>query len=71
MKKIAAVFALAILLTNSAPLFAAESKEAPKKTPFNCLSDFFSTFDRPMTRQGNQQNFWNSTADWIRNIDKE
>ena len=80
MKKIVTVFVLAAVLATSAPLFAAESKNAgdasaqpvttPGKTVFNSLSDFFSTFDRPFTRPGNKQGFLNATADWMRNINK-
>ena len=83
MKKIMTVFVLAAILITSAVFvsFAADDKNAgntstqslktPGKTIFNSLSDFFSTFDRPFTRQGNKQNFWNATADWMRNINKE
>ena len=72
MKKIMTVFVLAAVLITSAVFvsFAADDKSA-EKTVFNSLSNFFSTFDRPFTRQGNKQNFWNATADWVRNINKE
>ena len=81
MKKIAAILVLAVFLTGSTLLFAAEAKRpgspgaspAPqaKKTVFNSLSDFFSTFDRPFTRPGNKEGFWNATASWVRNINKD
>ena len=84
MKRMMIVFALSALLITSAPLFAADSKDTantcnscvqtmktPGKTIFNSLSDFFSTFDRPFTRPGNKQGFWNATADWMRNINKQ
>jgi len=78
MKKIAAILILTVFLTGSTSLFAADAKGpgapaviAPKKTVFNSLSDFFSTFDRPFTRPGDKEGFWNATASWIRNINKE
>ena len=70
MKRMMIIFVAAFVLIGSAQLFAADNKNAGK-TVFNSLSDFFSTFDRPFTRQGNKQNFWNATADWMRNINKE
>ena len=65
-----------------APAFAAETKnepassgvsvtQAPKETVFSHLSDYFSSFDKAYARRGNKQNFWNATADWMRNINKE
>ena len=82
MRKIAVIFILASFLSGSAPLFAAETKDAPKAsgvsvtqapkdTIFNRLSDFFSEFDKTYARRGNKQGFWNATADWMRNINKE
>ena len=79
MKKILTIFILAVVLTSSAPLFAADSKNAastaatagqPKKTVFNNLSNFLSGFDRPFKRPGNKEGFWNATASWVRNINK-
>jgi len=77
MKKIISAFVLAGLLISSTLLFAADGRkngspgaQAPKKTFFNRASEFFSTFDRPFTRPGNKQNFWNATSDWLKNIDK-
>jgi len=81
MKKIAVILILAALLTGSESLLAAETKkaensgvtvtQAPKETVFSHLSDYFSSFDRAYTRRGNKQGFWNATADWVRNINKE
>jgi hypothetical protein len=81
MKKMTMILMIVALLTGSVPLFAAEagktdkagavSAQAPKDTVFNRLSNFLSGFDRPMTRRGNQQGFWQATADWMRNINKE
>ena len=81
MKKIAIIFILASFLTGLVPLFAAETKkpdnagvsvtQAPKDTVFNRLSDFFSEFDKTYARRGNKQGFWNATADWMRNINKQ
>ena len=82
MKKRAIIFISALLLTSSAPLFAAETKDAsnasgvsvtqaPKDTIFNRLSDFLSEFDKTYTRRGNKQGFWDATADWMRNINKQ
>ena len=81
MKRIVTIFMLAIFLASAAPAFAAgtgsacnscaQAAQEPKKTIFNSLSDFFSTFDRPFTRPGNKQGFWNATADWLRGIDKQ
>ena len=81
MKRILIVVMLATSLIGSVPLFAAEagkagkagttSAQAPKDTVFNRLSNFLDGFDRPMTRRGNQQGFWQATADWMRNINKE
>ena len=82
MKRIAIIFILASFLAGSAPLFAASAKsvsassgvsvtQAPKDTIFNRLSDFFSEFDKTYTRRGNKQGFWNATADWMRNINKQ
>jgi hypothetical protein len=76
MKKISVIFVLAILFTCS-QLFAAENKDEnqaaykQKKTVFNSLSDFFSTFDRPFKRPDNKQGFWEATADWVKTIDKQ
>ncbi|GEM_PF-5901025 len=77
MKKIISISVLAVLLAVSAPLFAADGQannnsnaQTPKKTFFNRCSEFFSTFDRPFTRPGNKQNFWNATSDWLKNINK-
>ena len=76
-----AIFILVLLLAGSVPLFAAESKkpdasgvsvtQAPKDTVFNRISNFLSGFDRAYTRRDNKQGFWNATADWMRNINKE
>ncbi len=81
MKKVTTIFVLTAILMTSAPLFAADSKDAansaapavkaPKKTVFNALSDYFSMFDKPFTRKDNKQGFWDATADWMRNIDKQ
>ena len=82
MKKIAMVFILASFLTACAPLFAVETKDAPKvsgvsvtqapkDTIFNRMSDFFSEFDKTYARRGNKQGFWDATADWMRNINKQ
>ena len=81
MKRTATIFILAIFLTGAAPVFAVDTKsmdnpgvqaaQEPKKTVFNALSDFFSTFDRPFARPGNKQGFWNATADWMRGINKQ
>ena len=80
MRKIIIVLVSASILIISVPLFAAESAKAdsanssaaaaPKKSVFNRMSEFFSTFDRPFTRPSNTQGFWNSTASWIKKIDK-
>ncbi len=67
MKKMLILFLLAVVLTG--PVMAADGQKA-KRSVFNKASDFFDTFDRPMTRQGNKQNFCNATAEWIRNINK-
>ena len=82
MKKIAVIFILASFLAGLSPLFAVETKDAPKAsgvsvtqapkdTIFNRLSDFFSEFDKTYARRGNKQGFWDATADWMRNINKE
>ena len=82
MKRKAIIFILASFLISSAPLFAAETKDAPKAsvvsvtqapkdTIFNRLSDFFSEFDKTYARRGNKQGFWDATADWMRNINKQ
>ena len=82
MKKIAIIFILASLLMGIAPIFAAQTKDAPKApgvsvtaapkdTIFNRLSDFFSEFDKTYARRGNKQGFWDATADWMRNINKQ
>ena len=82
MKKILIFFILASSLIGSAPLFAAQAKDAPKAsgvsvsqapkdTIFNRLSDFFSEFDKTYARRGNKQGFWDATADWMRNINKQ
>ncbi|MDD5135806.1 MAG: hypothetical protein PHX20_04090 [Candidatus Omnitrophica bacterium] len=80
MKRVISILTLAAMLATSAPLFAAESKnaaatavksgQAPKRSIFNRMSDFFSTFDRPFKRPGNKQGFCAATADWLKNIDK-
>ena len=82
MKKIAIIFILALFLADFAPLFAAQVTDAPKAsgvsvtlaprdTIFNRLSDFFSEFDKTYARRGNKQGFWDATADWMRNINKQ
>ena len=82
MRKIAIIFILASFLIGLAPLFAAETRDAsrasgisvtqaPKDTIFNRLSDFFSEFDKTYARRGNKQGFWDATADWMRNINKQ
>ena len=82
MKRIAIIFILASFLAGTAPLFAVQAKDAsnvsgvsvaqaPKDTIFNRLSDFFSEFDKTYTRRGNKQGFWDATADWMRNINKQ
>ena len=82
MKRKVIIFILASFLAGTVPLFAAETKDAPKAsgvsvtqapkdTIFNRLSDFFSEFDKTYARRGNKQGFWNATADWVRNINKE
>ena len=72
MKKIIAISLVVSFIAVSAPAFAANSAgQIPKTTIFNRLSGFFSTFDRPFTRPGNKQGFWQSTADWVKNINKE
>ena len=83
MKKITITLILAALLAGlSHPLLAAETKnmpahsglsaaQEPKETIFNHLSDFFSEFDKTYARRGNKQGFWDATADWMRNINKQ
>ena len=82
MKKITTIFILAGLLLGAVPLIAAETKdaapasgvsvtEAPRDTVFNRLSDFFSEFDKTYSRRHNKQGFWDATADWMRNINKQ
>ena len=82
MKKIAMIFILTSFLAGSAPLFAIETKdapnapgvsaaEAPKDTIFNRASNFLSEFDKTYSRRGNKQGFWDATADWLRNINKQ
>ena len=82
MKKIAVMFIAVFFLSGLSTGFAAEAKNtgpsgasarpAPaNNTIFNSLSGFFSTFDRPFTRAGNKEGFWNATANWMRNINKE
>ena len=80
MKKIIAIFAIAVIMAASTLAIAADNKSAGNPTApaakahgksiFNTLSDFFSTFDRPFARPGNKQGFYNATADWVRNINK-
>ena len=82
MKRKAIIFIFTLFLAGSAQLFAAETKDAPKAsgvsvtqapndTVFNRLSDFFSEFDKTYARRGNKQGFWDATADWMRNINKQ
>lgn len=82
MKTIIIILILAAILAGSVPLLAVETKaapatsgvsvtQAPKETVFNHLSDFFSEFDKTYARRGNKQGFWNATADWMRNINKQ
>jgi len=80
-KKIIVIFILASFLAAFTPLFAAETKkpdnagvsvtQVPRDTVFNRLSDFFSEFDKTYARRGNKQGFWDATADWMRNINKQ
>lgn len=75
MKKIAGIFVFAALFISSGLSFAedviAPDVKPAKKTIFNSVSDYLSTLDRPFTRPGNKQGFWDATADWVRNINKE
>lgn len=82
MKRKAIIFILASFLAGSTPLFAVEAKEAPQAstapvphvpdtTIFNRLSNFFSEFDKTYARRGNKQGFWDATASWMRNINKQ
>ncbi|MFA6320639.1 MAG: hypothetical protein WCY36_02140 [Candidatus Omnitrophota bacterium] len=75
MKKIIGIFVLTVLFMSSGLSFAEETKatavKPAKKTIFNAISNYLSTLDRPFTRPGNKQGFWNATADWMRGINKE
>ena len=82
MKRIAIIFILVSFLAGLVPLFAVEAGDAPKvsvvsvtqvpnDTIFNRLSNFFSEFDKTYSRRGNKQGFWDATADWLRNINKQ
>ena len=82
MKRKTVIFILAFFLAGSAPLFAVDTGDAPKvsvvsvtqvpnDTVFNRLSNFFSEFDKTYTRRGNKQGFWDATASWMRNINKQ
>ena len=82
MKRKTAIFILVSFLAGSTPIFAVDTVDAPKvsvvsvtqvpnDTIFNRLSNFFSEFDKTYSRRGNKQGFWDATASWMRNINKQ
>ncbi len=75
MKKLASIFIFIIFLSGTVTGFALDAKiteaKPAKKTVFNAVSDYLSTLNRPFSRPGNKQGFWQATADWLKTINKE
>ena len=54
-----------------APAAAAHSARLEGNTIFQKCSSLLSNFDKTYSRRHNKQGFWNATADWMRNINKQ